>query len=362
MEKCIYTKKTRKHASFESAEHIFPRCIGGIRKLEKGYVSDEFNNAISDAEKYFSQEYPLVLLPRMMYGPRGRKSHHGKSNLSFLKSVEDEFIQLGYIEDGTPHPIPQVIVQVIPKKEGTLIESLQGIITQKGGEKTLLKDLSQYADSVRCLKTDDPLMKNKICIGIVKKQAYLGLHETMSEDEARRYMKTTIELVRNDRVKISDDVSIEYVKQQVKYQKKLAFIVSAVQRVYAKIAFNTLAYLKGQDFVLREEFDSIRKAILTGNDISNFVSMPDVECSREIAKTLRFENNEHFAFLKKEATELCGVIVLYGGSSSVMVRLAKNWNENFEACGFVCDWMNAKELSLDDYILQLYFESAGCFK
>ena len=358
MEKCIYTKKTKKNASFESEEHIIPRCIGGIRTLDKGFVSDEFNNAMSESEKYFSREYPLVVLPRMMYGPKGRKSHSGKSNLSFLKSVEEEFIQLGYIEGGTPQPIPQIIVHVIPKKEGSSIESIQGIITQKGEEKTLLEDLSKYANSVRCLKADDPLMKNKICIGVVKKQSYLGFHETMSEDEARRYMKTTFELVRKNCVKISDDVSMEYVKQQIEYRKKLAFIVSAVQRVYAKIAFNTLAYLKGQEFVLREEFDSIRKAILTGNDISSFVSMPEVECSRGIAKTLHFENNEHFVFLKKEATELYGVIVLYGGSSSVMVRLAKNWSENFEACGFVCDWMNAKERLLDDYILQLYFESA----
>ena len=41
MNKCIYTGKETPQASFDSAEHIFPKCIGGQNCLPRGYVSDE---------------------------------------------------------------------------------------------------------------------------------------------------------------------------------------------------------------------------------------------------------------------------------------------------------------------------------
>lgn len=359
MEKCIYTKKTGKETSFTSEEHVIPKCIGGIKKLKKGFVSDEFNNAISKAEEQFSREYPMVVLPRMMYGPKGRKSHSGKSNLSFLKSMEDNFIQLGYIENGKPCPALQLIVGINPKNEEAAIEFVQGVITQKGEEKELLEALLQYKDDFECIRSDDPLMKNRICIGIAQKKIYLGFHEKMSKGDAREYMEMILRLAMENRLKVPTDLSMELKKHKVEYKKKLAFIIDSIQRVYAKMAFNTLALIKGQEFVLREEFDPLREAIATGTNIQKYVSLPETTCSVQVAKLLRFKHKEHFIFLKKERKALYGIVILYGGSSSVMVKLAGNWKEGFESCGFICDWMDKEEFLLDEFILRCYLDLAG---
>ena len=67
MYKCIYTGKETSEASFDSAEHIFPKCIGGQNCLPKGYVSDETNNIFSKYELQFARENPIVLINRMFF-------------------------------------------------------------------------------------------------------------------------------------------------------------------------------------------------------------------------------------------------------------------------------------------------------
>lgn len=38
MSKCIYTGVDESTGTFESEEHIFPKCIGGVHTLPKGWV------------------------------------------------------------------------------------------------------------------------------------------------------------------------------------------------------------------------------------------------------------------------------------------------------------------------------------
>lgn len=117
MKKCIYTKKDESNATFTSEEHIFPRCIGGLNKLHKDWVSTEFNNAISKCEKDFSREYPLIVLPRMLLGSTGRAGNHGQAGIGFLLSPDTEELTLGYIKDGQPTSIPQISIFIPPFEE-----------------------------------------------------------------------------------------------------------------------------------------------------------------------------------------------------------------------------------------------------
>lgn len=47
---CIYYKD-RKNLHYAKQEHIVSAAIGGIKKLPKGYVSNEFNSGISKLEQ-----------------------------------------------------------------------------------------------------------------------------------------------------------------------------------------------------------------------------------------------------------------------------------------------------------------------
>lgn len=50
MNKCIYTNKDDNNATFKSAEHVFPKCIGGLYCLPKGFVSDQINNELPSSQ------------------------------------------------------------------------------------------------------------------------------------------------------------------------------------------------------------------------------------------------------------------------------------------------------------------------
>ena len=141
---------------------------------------------------------------------------------------------------------------------------------------------------------------------------------------------------------------------KVSYQGKSIFCLEDVKRIYAKIAFNVLAHIKGQEFVLRANFDSIRRAITTGESIRELVSNPSADVSKDIARLLKLNNNEHLVLLLKEDETLCGVINLYGDASgSVMVKLSTNWDFFFDTTGYICDWKNKKEYVLEEYMMKV---------
>lgn len=70
---CIYTNKDDTQAHFKNQEHIIPACIGGMKKLPKGYVSDEVNTLFSGLELKLARNSPITLV-RMFVGPGKRGS------------------------------------------------------------------------------------------------------------------------------------------------------------------------------------------------------------------------------------------------------------------------------------------------
>ena len=100
MNKCIYTGKETPQASFDSAEHIFSKCIGGQNCLPRGYVSDEINNIFSKYERQFARENPIVLINRMFYPRVGRKHHKNREKMAVFKY--DDKVTLGYVAEANP--------------------------------------------------------------------------------------------------------------------------------------------------------------------------------------------------------------------------------------------------------------------
>ena len=106
MRKCIYTLK--EDGEF-SKEHIFPRSIGGSKTLPEDWVIKEFNDLMSPLELKFSRENPLIIINRMIEGPKGRKSHTGKFGVSFIRDTITGELELGHIEKGKLNIISQFI-------------------------------------------------------------------------------------------------------------------------------------------------------------------------------------------------------------------------------------------------------------
>ena len=110
MNRCIYTGKTDRNATFTQKEHIIPKAIGGIFTLPTGYVSDEVNHRFSIWEEQFVHQFPPVALSRRFFGPDGRKKHLQVDGISFMTTIKDEKIQLGYLYRGKPYSLDQAII------------------------------------------------------------------------------------------------------------------------------------------------------------------------------------------------------------------------------------------------------------
>ena len=62
-------------------------------------------------------------------------------------------------------------------------------------------------------------------------------------------------------------------EHQVRAQFSIHSNLYDLIRVYAKITINCLAMLKGHEYIMNDTFDNIKNAILTGNNIEEYVSI-----------------------------------------------------------------------------------------
>ena len=78
---------TESDSSFSSKEHIFPKSIGGVYCLPKGWVSDDVNNDLSGLELELIRKYPTIVMARYLYLTKSRKNH---VNYDSIRVFQDE--------------------------------------------------------------------------------------------------------------------------------------------------------------------------------------------------------------------------------------------------------------------------------
>lgn len=122
--------------------------------------------------------------------------------------------------------------------------------TEFGKEAPITEALAAFAGNPEFVQHDIDEFQNFLFIGFTKKPAYVGTHNSIGAQPEE------------------------------------------VQRVYAKIVFNVLARVKGQDFVLRQEFNEIRTAILTGAEIHKLVSYRQLDFAKEINEIFELSGYE----------------------------------------------------------------------
>lgn len=351
MKKCIYTLKDDNEATFNEKEHIFPKSIGGTNTLPNGWVSDEFNNEMSKLERKFFRENPLMVIPRVFEKQTGRKNHTGKLGVSFLKKLNTNELVLGYIENGHPHVIPQMISQYpILANEAVRVEM---IVTDESDIVSFMDKLKSCGGNIKfeTITIIEDSFMDKISLGFVNKRFYVGAHSQLDGDQLCNYVKTLLEKIQHSPCNTYDKRNErEKPKSLVDYQFHFRFDDIEASRVIAKIAFNCLAYIKGQEFVLKSEFDKFRRAIVTGENIKNYVSARSVFES-DIVELLSFDK-EHFSIFISTDGGIIGNIGFYGGMSLFAIHLSDTVPSNFNCSitGYICDWQNKSEPTLFDYL------------
>lgn len=352
---CIYLKKSEPEVSFKSADHIIPAGIGGIRKLDYGVVSDQFNTEIfSSLEQHFMRN-SFISLPRQFQGPGKRGSlspcKASKSNVHVMfKSDDKSEANLGYIKLGKPYLIPQLILNgdkqgqfAFDINDGEYQEQLKRFIDK-------LKDFDgQYTPIM-----DKDLPIGQVIIGIYDNKWFIAARESINESKIREVI-----------FQISSwgfqiNATPICASSQVISRQSLGFDINCFYRVCAKIAFNFLAYCKGPDYVLKEIFDPIRSWIVRGGENNggenNFVNLVDSSRMPPFMNQIPFPEDSHKVFITRSSSRLISLVSFYGNHFAVSVCLCDNFSEGYEIDGLICDWKKRKEYLLREYISLLCLE------
>ncbi len=345
---CIYYP-TRGDLHFTQEEHIFPAAVGGRTALTKGMVSDEFNNNISGLEQRFIRN-SLVSLPRQIYGPGKRgsmsESKATKSKVSIFKDSNGRY-SLGYIKKGKPHQITTLELNLITKAVSFSLEWKPNANHQQ-----LLEDFKQdcmEAEKLTLRSWQDSFLPEDIIL--------FGIVDGVEEKRNAFFVKHPSSKAVLDKEKIKEighqlnfnEFNSEFIKERPQIHQSVDFHEDYF-RVYAKIAFNYLAYHKGKNFVLKACFDPIRNWIADGGT-NEFVRLNTEPSPRPLS----LPKNAHSVIIGKASNMLIGHVALFEGLDT-HILLTKDFQDDFSLCGMICDWERQSEYVLHNYLQKLTSE------
>jgi hypothetical protein len=347
---CIYYKE-REGLHYTSKEHIFPANIGGKLVLSVGYVSDEFNNAISGLEQEFSRT-SLVSIARQMEGPgkRGRLSpqHATKSRVHVIENRSDPNLpSLGYVQEARAYEIPHLLMDTkqsffsFDAKDGQDADSMYEIFRKQCME----------TDTMRVREIlSDKMPKDMVLFGVARgiEEHYNCFFAKHPENGWPLLLESIAEIA--EKMTQAPD-SRRAVRYQPVAQLSMVFTEDHF-RIYGKIAFNCLAYIMGPGFVLDQRFDPIRNWIVNGGDYLSFARLYTEELSPLQRVGLKLPQSIHYVHISKVKDLLLASVFLYEKLGTVLV-LARNFTDRFHDTGLFCDWRNRREFGWDEFITEV---------
>lgn len=330
---CIYYG-TREELSYNSREHIFPATIGGIEMLPVGYVSDKANSYFSTLEsRMITQSF--IGFSKMFFGPGKRgKEKPGRMPITLLKSENEE--SLGFVYKGKPHHIPQIILSR-DAKQLNFIRDLE-LQTNADVEKLICK-LTNF-DNKYTLISNKPNLSSFL-VGLYENRLYISIND---KDEVEKF----IEYI-NKHIPTNLDYSNaqKSKREGPEVALKMAADLHNDARVFAKVAFNILAYVKGPEYLENVKFDEIKHWLLGVNN-DKFAQLP--QYNKFIKFLIPDDSNMHYC-----------IIINIDNFFVAIVSFYNHWTMCFEICErfddffdlpyvYFCDWENEKEYTLPKYL------------
>jgi hypothetical protein len=353
LDKCIYLYKQDSILSYDSAEHIIPAGLGGIKKLPKGYVSDQANNLFSKIEKK-ALRYSLLIGNRLRHGPgkRGNQKVQKEKTpaIRLLNEEKTHGSKLGYIFMGSAYIIPQITCAFNCLSGELKIDCF--------GDDFETDDFSEYFIRFKT-KLVEFLLNEKRAFTFIENDGksnssfYIGLHKNkwyISSNSPSFKLDNYVNIIINYFIinatnslgKINDNIIHQMNKSEIGYSQQIDITDMSFFYLFLKIAFNSLAYLLGQEMALSRSFDEIRHDIINCQNIDNYI-VPESECKELFEKHVRnLKNNEHNVFIVSKETTLYSYVSLYNEWHSYMV-LSNNYQGKTIVAGFVCDWKSKNE-------------------
>ena len=332
---CIYLGDSS-DLHYEQQEHIFSSFLGGQKMLERGMVSDEANHILSQLEDELAHK-SVLQLPRAFMGPGKRSTNKLNSVVVYpLKNEKRNSWELGYVFLGESHLIPHIRVlgnEFVFSCDDGDEESV------KGEANKFFQRLNKFK-TARYTEIRLPIEnQNFFLLGFFKNKWYLYRGNI---DISEIYKKVAA---------ISETSELKSVQKGI-FQPQVHGIVQETEktdRAYAKIAFNILANLYGENYVMHANFDELRSWIINGGNNTFTITISDKEVN-EITKDLNLPLDSHWCILTLVGSKICAIISLYDKTFRAFEFCEKPSNAQFHINGMICDWKNKKEYTLTEWI------------
>lgn len=353
MDKCIYLYKKKSDLTYNSAEHIIPAGLGGIKKLPKGYVSDEANNLFSKME-IKALRYSVLTGSRLRHGPGKRGNQKVKKEkkpaIILLNDQNIDDSKLGYIFMGEAYIIPQISCEFNCLSGAVKINMIGDDYENDDYYEYFVNFKSKLIDFLLNSKRDFTFIKNNqkssspFYIGLYKNKWYISSNtNSFKLDNYVSIIMNYFIINLKDPLVIKNNNTIHNLgKSEFRYTYPIDFTDMGVFYLFLKIAFNALAYLLGQEVALSNIFDNIRQDIVNCENIDDYIISGE-QCKELFENYIKdFKNNEHYVFIVSKGTTLYSYVSLYNEWNSYII-LSNSYQGEPVKSGFICDWKSKKE-------------------
>ena len=188
-----------------------------------------------------------------------------------------------------------------------------------------IENLGKYIGRYTLLE-DERLSQDEFILGFHDGKWYVALSNKDLGSEINKYVQKLIQ--KNP----FENMAPSYGSGQTNVNQTFEFDDRHF-RVCAKIIFNYLAFVKGQQFVLQECFDPLREWIVKSGE-NKFASLTGQEVNHRIP----FPDQAHKLFIFQKGKSLVGYISFYGEEFGTVITLCDDFKEYLEYDGFICDW------------------------
>ena len=126
--------------------------------------------------------------------------------------------------------------------------------------------------------------------------------------------------------------------------------------IVAKTAINTLAYLKGHDYIEQpNDFDGIISQILTKKDskISDYVAPVPIENIPVLLQDLSLTDGQHFCLITETNNMFKALVSFYDSAFNVLFCRNLSSPSNIHEDGIVCCWKERVDYRHSDHLVKI---------
>lgn len=328
--------------TYNKREHIFPAGLGGKMMLPTGYVSDQANELFSPLESLLMHD-SLLSIPRSIFGPGKRGSFNprkaSKSKICVLRKPGGT-VSLGYISCKKGYYINSLTKH---KNQFVFTVATEQHCSPQQAWNNFKEEAANFNEKYTSIYSSY-MNEYEWIIGIYHGKYYVALGSGCCIETLKKEL--SFFLSRSKPKQINHHVG----NPMFEIPQTESDLIG---RVYAKVAINVLAALKGEEYINHNRFQDIKYGILGKTDFKDFSQLPRVTTQN----LLYLPELCHWCMYFVREGKICVVVCFYNSFSRYFEIADSIYILDQDLCknnvfGMICDWKSKKEYTFNQWITE----------